>query len=169
MGVRIKVDVEDKAIKKLLTNVAANAKDLRSVFKDIGEYMLSEREGCFKKEQDPEGNDWQPLKIRTLYGSFRGKKYTKKKKLRKKFQNFLTRRKILTKDGHLRRTVYKASTNMVLVAPDKVSEKYAKIHQFGGKAGRKRKVKIPARPHLGINNRNREEFIEIIKEHLLSA
>lgn len=166
MGIQIDVKIDDKEIKNLLSKMQVKAKNLRPAFKCIGEYMLIERETLFKEQRDPEGKPWKPLKIRTLYGSYRGKKYTKKKKLRKKFLNFLARRKILTKDHHLRRTVYKVGSGMVLIAPDKISEAYAALHQFGGKAGRGGKVVIPARPHLGINDENRKEFIEIIKEHL---
>lgn len=32
-----------------------------------------------------------------------------------------------------------------------ISKKYARIHQYGGMAGRGRKVKIPARPYLPID------------------
>jgi phage virion morphogenesis protein len=165
MGIQVKID--DEKVKRLLTKVQIKAKNLRSAFKSIGEYMIIEREKCFKEERDPEGNKWKPLKIKTLYSSFRGKKYTKKRKLNKKFQNFLSRRKILTKDGHLRRTVYKVGRGMVIVAPDKLSEDYAALHQFGGRTGRGHNATIPARVHLGINDDNRKEFVEIIKEHLL--
>ena len=167
MGININVKIDDREIKKLLSKLSLKAKNLRPAYKSIGEYMIIEREKLFKEERDPEGNKWQPLKIRTLYGSYRGKKYTKKRKLNKQFQNFLAKRKILTKDGHLRRTVYKVGRGMVIIAPDKISEEYAAIHQFGGKAGKGRTATIPARPHLGINDENRKEFIEIIKEHLL--
>jgi len=168
MGINIKVKIEDREIKKLLSGLHLKAKNLRPAYKAIGEYMIIEREKLFKEERDPDGNKWEPLKIRTLYGSYRGRKYTKKRKLNKKFQNFLAKRKILTRDGHLRRTVYKVGRGMVIIAPDKISEDYAALHQFGGKAGRGSKATIPARPHLGINDENRKEFIEIIKEHLLS-
>jgi phage virion morphogenesis protein len=43
---------------------------------------------------------------------------------------------------------------------------YGAIHQLGGMAGRGRKVEIPERPYLGINDENESEFIEIVKEHL---
>jgi len=33
---------------------------------------------------------------------------------------------------------------------------YALIHQMGGKAGRGRKVTIPARPYLGLSDNERE-------------
>lgn len=97
MGININVKIDDREIKKLLSGLQLRAKKLRPALKSIGEYMLIEREKLFKEERDPEGKPWKPLKIRTLYSTFRGKKYTKKRKLNKKFQNFLARRKILTK------------------------------------------------------------------------
>jgi phage gpG-like protein len=51
---------------------------------------------------------------------------------------------------------------------------YAAIHQFGGMAGRGKKVKIPARPYLAVSRGKEMEFAEkdrvrimdIIREHL---
>jgi phage virion morphogenesis protein len=52
-----------------------------------------------------------------------------------------------------------AGENVVIVGTDKV---YGAIHQFGGMAGRNRKVKIPAREFLMVQD---EDWIEI-KEQL---
>ena len=38
--------------------------------------------------------------------------------------------------------------------------KYARLHQFGGNAGRGKKVKIPARPWLGIGERDGEKLLK---------
>ncbi|MES8537205.1 phage virion morphogenesis protein, partial [Cutibacterium acnes] len=46
---------------------------------------------------------------------------------------------------------------------------YARIHQLGGKAGRNRKVTIPARPFLGINADDRQMIGEILNDHLAMA
>ncbi len=43
---------------------------------------------------------------------------------------------------------------------------YAAIHQFGGEAGRGRKVKIPARPYLGISAQNEADLMETIEDYI---
>jgi len=44
---------------------------------------------------------------------------------------------------------------------------YAAIHQFGGEAGRKSaRVTIPARPYLGISDRDRRDIAELVEGDL---
>lgn len=40
---------------------------------------------------------------------------------------------------------------------------YAAIHQFGGNAGRKKKVKIPARPYLNLG----DDAVDEIKSEII--
>jgi len=161
MGISINIEINDQGIQDLLSITQKRLQDLTPAFKNIGEYMVREREELFRDEKDPEGRPWAPLAESTKYSIFR------KKKTAKQGFRTLAGKKILTQDHHLKRTVYKAGTDQVIISPDKTSKDYAAIHQFGGKAGRGRKVFIPARPHLGFNNENQREFIEIIKDHLM--
>jgi len=43
---------------------------------------------------------------------------------------------------------------------------YAAIHQFGGKAGRGRKVTIPARPFLKLTDEDLEKILQTVEEYL---
>lgn len=45
------------------------------------------------------------------------------------------------------------------------NEPYAAIHQFGGKAGRGRKVDIPARPFLLLTPEEEEDILEDIQDY----
>jgi len=169
-GLGITLEIDDKGVMDLLSATQARMLDMTPAFKNIGEYMVREREKLFKYERDPEGRPWQKLKVRTYHGLFKNKKrYTKKGALTKGFKRFLAGKKILTQDHHLRRTVYKAGSDQVVISPSKNAQKYAAIHQFGGNAGRGGSAKIPARPHLGFNDKNQREFLEIIKDHLLQG
>jgi len=158
MGVVFDIKINETGVSGLLSGLydRMTGEGLLPAFKNIGEYMVREREILFKEEHSPAGIPWAPLA-----------KSTKRSILRKKGHQALANKKILTKDHHLRRTVYKASADQVVVSPDKTSKDYAAIHQFGGKTGRGKKVFIPARPHLGFNKENQREFIRIIKDHLL--
>jgi phage virion morphogenesis protein len=146
-GISIGITLEDRQVQRLIRKMTTRAAHLEPALKSIGEYMQREREGWFQREEDPEGKPWQPLKVRTYY--------------RKKGN------KILTRDHHLRRTVYRLGIGMVTISPDKTSKDYALIHQKGGKAGRGHKAVIPARVHMGVTTEHRREFVEIVKEHLL--
>jgi len=171
-GVSMTVEIDDAAVLRLIRRKMARAKDLRPAQKDIGEYMVREREGWFQREESPEGEAWQPLKVRTIYGSHKGKKYTKKGKLTKKFATYASRRKILTRDHHLRRTVYRIGQGAIVVAPDKTSEAYAAVHQLGADfsiISTCTRVRIPARRHMGVTPEHEREFAAIVRDHLLEA
>ena len=43
---------------------------------------------------------------------------------------------------------------------------YAAIHQLGGKAGRNKKVEIPARPYLALTDNNFKEILEVTEKYL---
>ena len=43
---------------------------------------------------------------------------------------------------------------------------YAAIHQLGGQAGKNKKVTIPPRPYLQLNNSDIEELLGIISKYL---
>jgi phage virion morphogenesis protein len=45
------------------------------------------------------------------------------------------------------------------------NEPYAAIHQFGGKAGRGRKVDIPARPFLALTPQDKADILEDIQDY----
>ncbi|QLB40506.1 phage virion morphogenesis protein [Mannheimia pernigra] len=45
------------------------------------------------------------------------------------------------------------------------NEPYAAIHQFGGMAGRGRKVKIPARPFLQLTSQDKADILEDVQDY----
>lgn len=86
-------------------------------------------EESFDKQASPFGEKWKPNSPKTL---------------QKKRGN-----KILIKSGLLSQSfTSKITGNGTQIGTNKA---YAAIHQFGGKAGRNKKVNIPARPFLPIN------------------
>ncbi|OBY52303.1 phage virion morphogenesis protein [Haemophilus parainfluenzae] len=48
------------------------------------------------------------------------------------------------------------------------NEPYAAIHQFGGKAGRGRKVDIPARPFLVLTPQDEDDILEDVQAYFRS-
>ena len=49
------------------------------------------------------------------------------------------------------------------------NEPYAAIHQFGGKAGRGRKVDIPARPFLVLTPQDEDDLLEDVQAYFRSV
>jgi phage virion morphogenesis protein len=118
---------------------------------------------------------WKPLAESTKHGRLGGSKaYKKNGELsaaaqRRKDAGF----RILQHTGQLASSVTTDyDSNQAVVGSNKV---YAAIHQFGGEAGRGRKVEITARPYLPITTDGklqpeaREEVLDIILRHLKTA
>lgn len=81
------------------------------------------------------------------------------------FLTLLARGKILIDTGRLRRSItYDAKRYSVRIGTGLV---YGAIHQFGGKAGRGRRVTIPARPYLVVQEEDRRYIDEVIVDYLM--
>ncbi len=156
----IKITVLDQAVLNLLYRLKARTSDLRPAMKDIGEIVRSSVIENFTQGGRP--NRWKPTKILSTYLSYtirrtksgiRYKKaYTLKGRMTKAFERYTTGKKTLIDTGRLRNSITaRAYPNRAIVGTKVV---YAAIHQFGGMAGRNRKVKIPPRPFLLVQDQD---------------
>ena len=118
--------------------------DWRDMHREFGEAILTSTMARWKKEVNPTGRPWTPLSPRTLK--------------RKRGERILVEHRTLQNS-----ITYRAYSDRVIVGSNVV---YAGIHQFGGFAGRGRKVKIPARPYLGVSQEDLEELEGIVNEKL---
>lgn len=142
----IEIKVEDKELQKLLKKLAEKSQNLRPLMKNIAGIMQDSVEENFEKEGRPA--KWAPLAESTI-------------KQRKKKGYWPGR--ILQRRGELATsTTSKYDENSALVGTNKV---YAAIHQFGGNAGRGKKVKIPARPFLMLGEKENTEIIQEIQNY----
>jgi len=72
----------------------------------------------------------------------------------------------LNDTGALRQSIDELSDNdTALVGTNMV---YAAIHQFGGWAGRNRKVYIPARPFLQLTNEDKQDLMDDVQDYFVS-
>ena len=72
----------------------------------------------------------------------------------------------LNDTGALRQSIDELSDNdTALVGTNMV---YAAIHQFGGWAGRNRKVYIPARPFLQLTNEDKQDLMDDVQDYSAS-
>ncbi len=135
------------------------AENIEPILLEIANSAKNISELSFENEVSPFKEKWQPLSKKTL----QSKKGSK----------------ILTESGMLQ-TSLRTKTNFNNKGKDKVQGRvsigtnleYAKIHQFGGKAGKALRISIPARPFLPMNDKGeipndlKEDIRTIILRHL---
>ena len=105
---------------------------------EIGQYVTSEVQQRFARSEDHEGRAWQSLKYRV------GKPLVDTGVLRSSITH-----RILNGNS------VEIGTNVT----------YAAIHNYGGRAGRGRRVSIPKREFMGISDDNEREIIEIAERY----
>lgn len=104
MGVVIKLRVEDKNMRAMLSNVSARLINLQPLFKDFGVHMVRSVATNFQAGGRP--TSWPPS------GKSSGK--------------------TLIKSGALSKVVYAATNQGVIIGTQPQTKDYAAIHQFGG-------------------------------------
>ncbi|MFZ7215733.1 phage virion morphogenesis protein [[Pasteurella] aerogenes] len=144
----IKITLNDMQAVKSLQQIANQLEKPRRMYGILGETLKKIHTDRFKAETDPEGKKWKPLSSRTLELKRKRGKSTK----------------ILRQDGYLAdKTAYNVSNDGVEFGS---AEIYARLHQFGGKAGRGKKVTIPARPWLGAGEKDEQLLLRKAEWHL---
>lgn len=128
-GFQVKVD--DASVQDYLARIETAAGDLSPVMDDLGRMLQLRIRSQFELQSAPGAGKWTPLSARTIA----------QRQKRGRWPG-----PILRQTGDLYRSItYRATaTEMVLGT----NWPYAAIQQFGGKAGRGGKVKIPARPYM---------------------
>lgn len=149
--------------KEELDKLREKIKNPQKVLETIGNYLTGVISQSFEEEKSPGGTAWEPL----------SKRVTSSKKERMRKLKALTKgedykRKILHESGTLAQDFKPIITDNKLSIGTNL--KYAAIHQFGGMAGRNKKVKIPARPFLPVTEnmlleKTEEEILEIVREY----
>lgn len=154
----ITITVESAVVEAALDRLARAARDLRPAMRDIGGLLEKETDDNFRAQGRPH---WKPLSQATILNRLMGKDREGRSKgissvLRKdgdlrasakrKLEGGLA---ILQDTGALRSSI-RAHSDRDSVTIGSVLE-YAAIHQFGGMAGRGKKVRIPARPFIPVD------------------
>ncbi len=144
-GVRIDLTVDDREIRASLDRLLKRLADPLPVLEEIGQGLITSTIDRFERERGPDKVSW-------------------KKSARAKKQGGQT----LTDTGRLRASItgnvrsdgIEIGTNVV----------YAAIHQFGGEAGpRKRRVTLPARPYLGVDDEDRRMILRVVQRAIERA
>lgn len=153
-----------------LLKLASNLRDMRPLYDRIGEYMVTSVIKNFEQEGRP--NRWRPLAWATLYGRYarKGRKaFTRKGAFTVGFQRHLEGHKILQRKGRLRNDIRaQAYSDRVEIGTSGIP--YARIHQYGGWAGRRnRRVYIYRRPYLLMQIEDRVLIRTMSRQHVLGG
>ncbi|PAF45551.1 phage virion morphogenesis protein [Helicobacter sp. 12S02634-8] len=133
-----------KEFQRLIKDIKAlqdfkKSESMAKLLKTTAQTLESVSDESFENKKSPFGEAWQDRAPAT--------------KLKLLRQRKLSQSDILQVSEHLRRSIgTKIASNSVILGTN-VSKGYAAIHQFGGYGGKDKKVKIPARPYLPINNK----------------
>ena len=135
----VSVGIEGSALDAALERLAAVLTNPSAVMDQVGRYLVSSTLRRFERERAPDGKPWLKSARALAEG---GRTLTDTGRLRSSIAH------TVTEGGH----VVEVGSNVL----------YAAIHQFGGRAGRGRRVTLPARPYLGIDERDQANILRIV-------
>lgn len=127
----LKIELESTALRRALDSLAYNLKDMEPAMRGITTELLSQTEANFEDEGRP---DWPTLADTTV-------------KQREKRGNWPGKMLQVSAGGLAGSVVTEYGPALALVGSNK---KYAALQQFGGQAGRGRKITVPGRPYLPL-------------------
>jgi phage virion morphogenesis protein len=166
---KITTTITDSEVKASLQKLQGRFGNLKSALNEVGQrYERRLLEGWARGET-PDGTPWQPLSAITLQLQLhKGKGFKKTGYLTAAGRKYLQSKSLLVQSGRMRKRLhYQADATAMTIGISGIP--YAAIHQFGGMAGRGRKVKIPARPWLAVNSGTSLALAEQDKQMVLEV
>jgi phage gpG-like protein len=139
------VNIEIQGIEELgslFRRVTAKIADKKTVFQDVGEYLLQSHEARWNQEVSPEGTPW--AKLSPWY-----------EKSERKMES-RGAGKILIFGGYLKNLNYQVEPNGLRLGTPLL---YGATHQLGDDS-----KNIPARPFIGASQADVDEMIRILNE-----
>lgn len=171
----IKVEVVDQGVVQALTRLGKATEHLPTVLDLIGEILVDSTKQRFATSTGPDGQRWAPnsqVTILRYMGKYKSSYGKKTGKLTKTGAGRAAgKRPLIGESGDLARqidkkvdgnTLYIGST-MIYAAAQQFG---AKKHQFQGKAPW---GDIPARPFLGLSDRDRTNVLDTISDYLADS
>ena len=144
-GLHIDITVDDSEVRVYFAGLARRAVDLGPVMEELGDVLKDEAMESFERERDPEtGEPWAAWSAATVRYRQRVGKYPGEK---------------LALSGRLKASIHAtAHGDRVEVGTDVV---YSAVHQLGADfsiISTRRRVRIPARPYLGVSPEGWDEI-----------
>ena len=172
----ISVQIKDQQVQAMLQRLQGRMANMSQPMGQIGAFYERSVLENFKAQASPDGIPWARLsKTTMMMGLGKKGRIGKKGGLTVKGKGYLQGKRILYEKGDLVESVHHQATRSSVTIGASGSIPYAAIHQFGGMAGRGKKVKIPARPWLALNegtglelaDKDRQMILQILQAHLV--
>jgi phage gpG-like protein len=167
-GAFIEVKINDAEFETALRGLTERATDMTPAMKITGEIVVKSVRENFLAQGRP--STWKPLSQATKFGVIGGSRGLKKSGALK----ISSRRKLVDKkiligfgmQGGLMGSIHytDVTPNSVKIGTEKI---YGAIHQFGGMAGRNKKVRIPEREYILLQDEDKPVIIDVFKRHIL--
>ena len=129
-----------------LARLAAVLSHPDDIMDRIGRYMVASTHRRFERERAPDDTPWLKSARAIAEGN-----------------------RTLTDTGRLRGSIAHTLSDGGRGVEVGTNVVYAAIHQLGGRAGRGRRTKIPARPYLGVDERDRDTILRIVAQAIERA
>jgi len=146
----IDIKIDDTELQRTLKGILSRLGNIKPAAKLMGEIALESITTNFEEGGRPK--KWKKLAKRTIKERERQGKWPGR---------------VLVRSGHagglMGAIAYTPLNDRVIVHADKV---YARIHHYGGMAGPGRKVKIPARPYMMIQDEDWAEMQDALSNHI---
>lgn len=176
----VAVELQDSQVSAAFDALTAFGGNLRPALNEIGADIEQSTRDRFNAGVAPDGSKWRALAWATLVArARRGRSMARGGPLvaktgihRASFSRRLagiagSSKPLMDTRTHLYQTLtHKTEGNTVLIG---VAAPWARIHQYGGRAGRGRKVTIPARPIFGITVQDRANALDVLKRRATAA
>lgn len=148
----IKVELEMAEAAETFRKLAAAGANLRPLMQEIGEALAETTKQRFQTSTAPDGTSWAPNAPATYdnyLGAFKGSFGKTGRLTAAGAGRAMSKKPLIGESGRLSREIYYRADNNSVELGSALA--YSAIHQFGGQAGRGKKVTIPARPYIGLS------------------
>lgn len=151
------IKVDDREVQRLFQIMQKRGMDTSLTNQKVAIFMHKSVIRNLNDQKDETGKAWKPLSPATLL----------RRRTRKKPPP-TSSTKMLVDTGSLRRSIrWKFGRNSATVTAGGTKEVgYARIHHFGGMAGRGRKVGIPARPYMYVTDKDVQTIVKFYEKDL---
>jgi len=161
MTFEVEVEIRSEEVMAAFRGLEASARDMKPAIERIGRYLEAATKFRFRMQAGPGGERWTPSRRAVEQGG-----------------------RTLVDQGHLRDSItYEAGRDRVEVG---TNVPYAPVHQFGASITPKRarylkfrtpdggfvqtsRVTVPARPFLGIDDRDERRILGILEQVIAEA
>ena len=147
----IRIDLNTETLQQALVHLQRAGRELRPVFKDIGEELVKSTHRRFEDGIGPDGKKWALNSVLSTLEYKEGDR------------PLIGETNLLATEIH-----YAADDHHLVVGSDK---EYAAMQQFGGKKADYPHLwgDIPARPFVGVSAADEQEVLDIVLDHLKTA